>query len=206
MCLSQALYDYQPSLVDAQLLQAWLTVLQSAYTKLYSFTSNIFIAHLPRLFVSCMECLLSDKDIVKTTAVSVMEVYIKPRIDLYLVVFFLCVCSFVSVLRVGPCTLSGGFHPSTLIAKQNYCRHYLPCCITDLYHGEMPRAIYNWPIRSYQPRLVPDRFFFFNRLAGKNGLVHTACFLGRMRREYLYTSVNISNIKVHRFCTYCKVD
>ncbi len=74
VCLSQALYDYRPSLVDAQLLQAWLTVLQSAYIKLHSFTADTFVAHLPRLFTSCMECLLSDKDIVKTTASSVMEV------------------------------------------------------------------------------------------------------------------------------------
>ena len=30
----QALYDYQPSLVDSQMLQAWLTVMQSAHTRL----------------------------------------------------------------------------------------------------------------------------------------------------------------------------
>lgn len=78
--LLSALYDYQPSLVDAQLLQAWLTVLQSAYSKLSDLKPDLFIAHLPRLFISCVGCLLSDKDSVKATAVTVMETLLKHHV------------------------------------------------------------------------------------------------------------------------------
>ncbi len=77
----QALYVYQPSLIDAQLLQAWLTVLQSAYVKLYNLTPDLFVAHLPRLFVTCVRCLLSNKDTVKAAAASVMEVNVIIRIN-----------------------------------------------------------------------------------------------------------------------------
>ena len=77
----QALYVYQPSLIDAQLLQAWLTVLQSAYVKLYNLTPDLFVAHLPRLFVICVRCLLSNKDTVKAAAASVMEVNVIIRIN-----------------------------------------------------------------------------------------------------------------------------
>lgn len=70
----QALYDYQPNLVDTQLLQAWLTVTLSAHTKLFSLNSDLLMAHIPKLFVTCVGSLLSDNQVVLTTAASVMEV------------------------------------------------------------------------------------------------------------------------------------
>lgn len=72
--LSKALHDYQPSLVDAQLMQAWLTVMKSAHTSLAHLDNNLCVGHLPKLFTCCVSCFLSEKPVVTQTAASVMEV------------------------------------------------------------------------------------------------------------------------------------
>ena len=86
----QALYDYQPSLLDAQLLLAWLTVMQSAHTKLASLNLDLSLAHLPRLFQCCVSCFLSNKDSVKKMASDVMQVseFLGSLICLHLMIQF----------------------------------------------------------------------------------------------------------------------
>lgn len=67
----QDLYSYQPSLVDAQLLNAWLTVMHASHMCL---THDLSLELLPKLFTSAIGCLMADKAFVKKTAVSLMEV------------------------------------------------------------------------------------------------------------------------------------
>ncbi len=76
----QALYDYQPNLVDAQLLQAWLTVMELAHQRLTQYPDeateglDIGLAGMSRFFSHCVNCLLCDKVAVKETATSAMQV------------------------------------------------------------------------------------------------------------------------------------
>lgn len=67
----QRLYNYQPNLLDAQLLNAWLAVMDAAHRRL---PEDVCVDLLPKLFSCCVECLLADKHFVKQTATSVMEV------------------------------------------------------------------------------------------------------------------------------------
>ena len=71
---TQALYDYQPGLLDSQLLQAWLTVMQSAHRRLASLNLDLCLGHLPRLFQCCISCMLSNKATIKQTATDAMQV------------------------------------------------------------------------------------------------------------------------------------
>ena len=61
-------------LMDAQLLQAWLTVMQSAHMKLAQLNLDLCLGHLPRLYQCCVSCLLSNKNAVKETAADAMQV------------------------------------------------------------------------------------------------------------------------------------
>ena len=82
--LISALYEYQPSLVDAQLLQAWLTVMLSAHTKLCSLQRDLGLAHLPLFITACIKCLESDKRQVTKMAASVVKTLLKDCIAPYL--------------------------------------------------------------------------------------------------------------------------
>lgn len=74
MLCPQALYTYQPSLVDVQLLNAWLTVMETAHDRLLNLSQNLGLAHLPKLFSCTLECFMVDKNFVKETAASLMVV------------------------------------------------------------------------------------------------------------------------------------
>ena len=67
----QRLYNYQPNLLDAQLLNAWLTVMDAAHDRL---PEDACLDLLPKFFSGCVDCLLADKSFVKETVASVMEV------------------------------------------------------------------------------------------------------------------------------------
>ena len=49
----------------------------SAHIKLSTLNFDLCLAHLPKLFVSCVGCLLSDKQTVTSTATGVLEVIFK---------------------------------------------------------------------------------------------------------------------------------
>lgn len=70
----QALYDYQPSMVDVQLLNAWLIVVEAAHQRLLSLDQGLGLAHLPKLFSYTVECFMASRDFVKKTASSLMVV------------------------------------------------------------------------------------------------------------------------------------
>ena len=50
---------------------AWLTVMEAAHQRL---PEELCLELLPRLFSCCVRCLLAHRPVVKTTAVSLMEV------------------------------------------------------------------------------------------------------------------------------------
>ena len=79
MC-AQALYDYQPSLVDVQLLNAWLIVMEAAHLRLLRFDQDLGLAHLPKFFTYSLESFMANKDFVKKTATSLMVVREKESI------------------------------------------------------------------------------------------------------------------------------
>ncbi|CAG5119515.1 unnamed protein product [Candidula unifasciata] len=68
-----ALYDYQPSEKDGQPMIAWLKVMEAAAVNLASQDAELGINHLPRLFSTCMTCLLSDRHDVAKAAVATMK-------------------------------------------------------------------------------------------------------------------------------------
>nr|CAG4638227.1 EOG090X00E0 [Cyclestheria hislopi] len=59
--LIAALYDYQPSLNDAQSLGAWLTVMTQAHVNLGRLDSVLCAGHLPHFFTTATELWLSDR-------------------------------------------------------------------------------------------------------------------------------------------------
>lgn len=69
------MYDFQPSLVDVQLLNAWLTVMEAAHNRLFDTNRDLCLKHLPKLFTLAMECLMTDKAFVKKTVASLLEVH-----------------------------------------------------------------------------------------------------------------------------------
>jgi len=70
----QALYDYQPSHVDVQLLNAWLVVMEAGHQRLLNLDLNMGVAHLPKLFSCTVDCFMTTASFVKETAVSLLEV------------------------------------------------------------------------------------------------------------------------------------
>ncbi|NP_001075884.1 RRP12-like protein [Xenopus tropicalis] len=54
-----ALYDYLPNENDLQPVLAWLAVMEKAHTNLARLQSELCLGHLPRLFLTTMNCLLS---------------------------------------------------------------------------------------------------------------------------------------------------
>lgn len=78
-----ALYDFQPSEKDSQPIQAWLRVMESAVINLARNDVELCCGHLPRLFSTCMSCLLSDRPEVGKTAVAIMKNLLKECVDPY---------------------------------------------------------------------------------------------------------------------------
>ncbi|RUS76379.1 hypothetical protein EGW08_015859 [Elysia chlorotica] len=76
-----ALYDYQPSEKDSQPMNAWLRVMESAAINLARNDVDLCIGHFPRLFSTCMACLLSDRPEVAKTAVSTMKTLLEECIQ-----------------------------------------------------------------------------------------------------------------------------
>ena len=65
------MYEYQPSILDVQLLNAWLTVMEAAHLRL---PEAVGLELLPKLYSCSLGCLLAEKTFLKRTAVSLMKV------------------------------------------------------------------------------------------------------------------------------------
>ncbi|XP_018428299.1 PREDICTED: RRP12-like protein isoform X1 [Nanorana parkeri] len=68
-----ALYDYLPNENDLQPLLAWLTVMEKAHINLSRLQSDLSLGHLPRLFSTCMNCLLSSHLQVESAATRTLK-------------------------------------------------------------------------------------------------------------------------------------
>lgn len=83
--LITALYDYQPSIDDAQAFVAWLTVQQEAHINLGLQSPTMCLAHLPKMFATATRCWASDRPavvIAATTALkAVFNEAVKPNIE-----------------------------------------------------------------------------------------------------------------------------
>lgn len=64
--------------MDAQLLQAWLTTMEAAHLRLTHYQRkeglNILLAGMAQFFSTSVNCLLSDKEEVKQTAATAVQV------------------------------------------------------------------------------------------------------------------------------------
>jgi len=82
--IASALYDYLPSLNDAQPMVAWLTVQQEAHVNLCTNNVKLCIINLPKLFTAAIRCWTSDKPTVSTAATTAMKALcnecIKPNV------------------------------------------------------------------------------------------------------------------------------
>ncbi|XP_035673332.1 RRP12-like protein isoform X4 [Branchiostoma floridae] len=76
-----ALFDYQPGLNDAQPTQAWLTLMQEAHVNLAGVNAQLCLSHLPRMFHASMECLLSEKPAVVSSAADTMKNLLKSCVE-----------------------------------------------------------------------------------------------------------------------------
>ncbi|XP_076363846.1 RRP12-like protein isoform X2 [Tachypleus tridentatus] len=80
-----ALYDYQPSINDAQPLIAWLTVMSGAFQNLQKLDFHLFTAHAPKLFETLVQCWLSEKTDVLVTVTAILQSLInnciKPSVE-----------------------------------------------------------------------------------------------------------------------------
>ena len=74
VCVVQALYDYQPSYVDVQLLNAWLVVMEAGHQRLLNLDLNLGVTHLPKLFSCTVDSFMTTASFVKQTAASLLEV------------------------------------------------------------------------------------------------------------------------------------
>eukprot|EP00062_Callorhinchus_milii_P024100 gi/632983650/ref/XP_007908751.1/ PREDICTED: RRP12-like protein [Callorhinchus milii] len=72
-----ALYDYLPNEKDLQPMLAWLAVLEKAHINLFRLQSSLCLAHLPRLFSTAMNCLLSPHSQVLSAAAQAMKVLLR---------------------------------------------------------------------------------------------------------------------------------
>ncbi|XP_069836077.1 RRP12-like protein [Dendropsophus ebraccatus] len=68
-----ALYDYLPNENDLQPLLAWLAVMEQAHINLSRLQSDLCLGHLPRLFSTSMNCLLSPHSQVVSAAARTMK-------------------------------------------------------------------------------------------------------------------------------------
>ncbi|XP_054266666.1 RRP12-like protein [Macrosteles quadrilineatus] len=75
--LIAALYDYQPSAVDAQPTQAWLAVMQEAFINLNKLDQGESVANLPHLFLLLTTLWLSDKPEVLTATTLTMRALVE---------------------------------------------------------------------------------------------------------------------------------
>jgi ribosomal RNA-processing protein 12 len=68
-----ALYDHQPGLEDWQLLQAWLTVMMAAHTRLARLDQELCLAHLVKFFSTAVSCLVSHSSTVTDTTAAALQ-------------------------------------------------------------------------------------------------------------------------------------
>ena len=82
--IAAALYDYMPSINDAQPMVAWLTVQQEAHVNLGLQNHKLCLLHLPKFFTTTIKCWTSDKPTVCTAATTAMKALcnecIKPNV------------------------------------------------------------------------------------------------------------------------------
>ncbi|KAI8486218.1 pre-rRNA processing protein [Branchiostoma belcheri] len=78
-----ALFDYQPGENDVQPTQAWLTLMQAAHVNLAGLNDQLCLSHLPRMFNASMECLLSEKPAVVSSAAETMKNLLKKCVEPY---------------------------------------------------------------------------------------------------------------------------
>ena len=84
--LINSLYNYQPSINDAQPTVAWLTVQQEALINLSHHDPHLCMKHLPKFVASATRCWTSDRSSVATAATTAVKAIclecIKPHIDI----------------------------------------------------------------------------------------------------------------------------
>lgn len=68
-----ALYDYLPSINDAQQYIAWMTVQQEALINLMFNDKKLCFVHLPRIFETAVNGWTSDKQPVVTASTTVLK-------------------------------------------------------------------------------------------------------------------------------------
>ncbi|XP_013779774.1 RRP12-like protein isoform X2 [Limulus polyphemus] len=80
-----ALYDYQPSINDAQSLIAWLTVMSVAFQNLQKLDFHLSTVHAPKLFSTVVQCWLSEKTEVLVAVTAILQLLInnciKPSVE-----------------------------------------------------------------------------------------------------------------------------
>ncbi|XP_033098395.1 RRP12-like protein isoform X2 [Anneissia japonica] len=80
-----ALYDYQPGSNDAQQMQAWLAVMETAYICLVRLDERLCVSHLPRFTTAAIACFLSDKSEVAVASAKTLKTVLKecvvPSVD-----------------------------------------------------------------------------------------------------------------------------
>ncbi|KAG8237559.1 hypothetical protein J437_LFUL017765 [Ladona fulva] len=80
--LIAALFQYQPPPNDIQPLMAWLVVMQEAYSNLALQDLNLCMGNVPKLFSTCTQLWLSDRQEVMTGATNATYTVIKDCISL----------------------------------------------------------------------------------------------------------------------------
>ncbi|XP_059163286.1 RRP12-like protein [Physella acuta] len=186
-----ALYDYQPSEKDGQPMLAWLRVMEASTINLACQDVDLAVSHLPRLFSTCMTCLLSDRQDVSKAAVSTMQALLQQCLDVSkdkLVneasnnTTFTALQKVVKTLETG---LSYQFHSMWSLVFQLWSTAFLVLgkivpkmllkCLTSMgdlrdtphfsFKGEMDHAI-GCAIKSMGPRMVLDAIPL--RITGEN--------------------------------------
>ncbi|XP_071441432.1 RRP12-like protein [Hetaerina americana] len=80
--LIAALFQYQPPQNDSQPLLAWLVVMQEAYCNLAQQDLNLCMGNIPRLFSTCTQLWLSDRQEILTGATNTLHTVTKDCISL----------------------------------------------------------------------------------------------------------------------------
>ncbi|CAN8023876.1 unnamed protein product [Ixodes persulcatus] len=75
--LVNALYDYQPRIHDAKLLDVWLGMMQEAFMNLQRLSDKLFLSNLPKFVGLAVNCWRCDKTSVHYTVASVLTALVQ---------------------------------------------------------------------------------------------------------------------------------
>ncbi|CAL1537608.1 unnamed protein product [Lymnaea stagnalis] len=174
--LLTALYEYQPSVKDSQPMIAWLKVMEAANVNLANQNIDLNVNHLPRLFSTCMTCLLSDRHDVAKAAVDTMKVLLLECVEAVKekLVSNASIAVLQKVVKTLETGLSYQFHSNWSLVLQlwstafqssvtrNFFNPFITCLssmgdLRDTPHfsfkGEMDQAI-GFAVKNMGPRLV----------------------------------------------------